>query len=92
LRREQILQDNTRYFPLDNAEQTREVYSFVFEGKEMASRPINEQQHTTPQNSNRKPLDLSNHFNQSPMLVIRDDGPNREQREILKIKDPPILE
>lgn len=91
LRREQLQYGNTRYFPLADRETSKMVFKELVDGKTLTPVTQEMEQPSVLQEERGRRLDLSGHFEQTQMHVIRDEKPNPELQPIQKVQNPPTL-
>ena len=91
LRREQLQYGNTRYFPLADRETSKMVFKELVDGKTLTSVTQEMEQPSVLQEEHGRRLDLSGHFEQTQMHVIRNEEQSPELQPIQKVQNPPTL-
>ena len=91
LRREQLQYGNTRYFPLADRETSKMVFKELVDGKTLTPVTQEMEQPSVLQEEHGRRLDLSGHFEQTQMHVIRNEEQSPELQPIQKVQNPPTL-
>jgi hypothetical protein len=91
LRREQLQYGNTRYFPLADRETSKMVFKELVDGKTLTPVTQEMEQPSVLQEERGRRLDLSGHFEQTQMHVIRNEEQSPELQPIQKVQNSPTL-